>query len=248
VDTILRGEQITRRFPLGRAYFEVLKGVDLTVTRGEFVGIMGPSGCGKSTLLHILGGLDSPTSGRLAIEGTDVVPLSERARTLLRREKTGFVFQAFNLIPTLSAYENVALPLLIAGAPLDRYGDRLAEIITLMRLVHVQDHKPDQLSAGEQQRVAIGRALLPNPSILFADEPTGNLDYTTGLEVMELLWESCTGRGQTVVLATHDAQAAAFADRVVVLRDGVIEKEIHLGRRKEHSAGALIAQLQRLGL
>jgi putative ABC transport system ATP-binding protein len=248
MDTILRGEQITRRFPLGRAYFEVLKGVDLTVTRGEFVGIMGPSGCGKSTLLHILGGLDSPTSGRLAIEGTDVVPLSERARTLLRREKTGFVFQAFNLIPTLSAYENVALPLLIAGKPLDRYGDRLAEIITLMRLVHVQDHKPDQLSAGEQQRVAIGRALLPNPSILFADEPTGNLDYTTGLEVMELLWESCTGRGQTVVLATHDAQAAAFADRVVVLRDGVIEKEIQLGRRKEHSAGPLIAQLQRIGL
>jgi putative ABC transport system ATP-binding protein len=248
MDTILDGHHITRRFPLGRAYFEVLKGVDLTVTRGEFVAIMGPSGCGKSTLLHILGGLDTPTSGRLTIEGTDVVPLSERDRTLLRREKTGFVFQAFNLIPTLSAYENVALPLLIAGKSVDKYDDRLAEIITLMRLVHVQDHKPDQLSAGEQQRVAIGRALLPNPSILLADEPTGNLDYTTGLEVMELLWESCIRLGQTIVLATHDAQAAAFADRVVVLRDGVIEKEIQLGRRREHSAGPLIAQLQRLGL
>ncbi|HEM60667.1 MAG TPA: ABC transporter ATP-binding protein [Chloroflexi bacterium] len=248
MDTILLGQQITRRFPLGRAYFEVLKGVDLTVTRGEFVGVMGPSGCGKSTLLHILGGLDTPTGGRVTIEGTDIVPLSERTRTLLRREKTGFVFQAFNLIPTLSAYENVALPLLIAGKPVDRYDDRLAEIITLMGLVHVQDHKPDQLSAGEQQRVAIGRALLPNPSILFADEPTGNLDYTTGLEVMELLWESCTRLGQTIVLATHDAQAAAFADRVVVLHDGVIQKEIRLGRRSEHSAGPLIAQLQRLGL
>lgn len=248
MDTILRGEQITRRFLLGRAYVEVLKGVDLTVDRGQFVAIMGPSGCGKSTLLHILGGLDTPTSGRLTIEETDIVPLSERARTLLRREKTGFVFQAFNLIPTLSAYENVALPLMIAGKPVERYADRLAEIINLMRLVHVQDHKPDQLSAGEQQRVAIARALLPNPSILLADEPTGNLDYTTGLEVMELLWESCTQLGQTIVLATHDAQAAAFADCVVILQDGVIQEEILLGRREEHSAGPLIAQLQRLGL
>lgn len=248
MDITLRGEQITRRFPLGRAYVEVLKGVDLTVNRGEFVAIMGPSGCGKSTLLHILGGLDRPSSGRLTIEGTDVTPLSERARTLLRREKTGFVFQAFNLIPTLSAYENVALPLMIAGKPVDRYADRLAEILMLMRLIRVQDHKPDQLSAGEQQRVAIARALLPNPSILLADEPTGNLDYTTGLEVMELLWESCTRLEQTIVLASHDAQAAAFADRVVVLRDGVIQEEIPLGRREEHSARPLIAQLQRLGL
>ena len=248
MDITLRGEQITRRFPLGRAYVEVLKGVDLTVNRGEFVAIMGPSGCGKSTLLHILGGLDRPSSGRLTIEGTDVTPLSERARTLLRREKTGFVFQAFNLIPTLSAYENVALPLMIAGKPVDRYADRLAEILMLMRLIRVQDHKPDQLSAGEQQRVAIARALLPNPSILLADEPTGNLDYTTGLEVMQLLWESCTRLGQTIVLASHDAQAAAFADRVVVLRDGVIQEEIPLGRREEHSARPLIAQLQRLGL
>jgi putative ABC transport system ATP-binding protein len=244
----LRGERITRRFPLRRVYVEVLRGIDLTVEKGEFLAIMGPSGCGKSTLLHILGGLDRPTNGRVVIGDTDIAHLSERALTLLRREQTGFVFQAFNLIPTLTAYENVALPLLIAGKSTSQYADRLAEIIMLMRLVTVQDHRPDQLSAGEQQRVAIARALLPNPSILFADEPTGNLDYTTGLEVMELLWHSCTRLEQTIVLATHDAQAAAFADRVLVLRDGVIQQEIVLGRREEHIAGPLIAQLQRLGL
>jgi putative ABC transport system ATP-binding protein len=244
----LQGERITRRFPLGRVYVEVLRGIDLTVEKGEFVAIMGPSGCGKSTLLHILGGLDRPTNGRVVIGDTDITHLSERALTLLRREQTGFVFQAFNLIPTLTGYENVALPLLIAGKSTSQYADRLAETIMLMRLVTVQDHRPDQLSAGEQQRVAIARALLPNPSILFADEPTGNLDYTTGLEVMELLWESCTRLEQTIVLATHDAQAAAFADRVLVLRDGVVQQEIVLGRREEHIAGPLIAQLQRLGL
>jgi putative ABC transport system ATP-binding protein len=233
---------------MGRVYFEALRGIDLTVEKGEFVAVMGPSGCGKSTLLHILGGLDRPTSGRVMIEGTDITQLSERALTLLRREKTGFVFQAFNLIPTLTAYENVALPLLIAGKSISKYADRLTDIITLMHLVTVQDHRPDQLSAGEQQRVAIARSLLRNPSILLADEPTGNLDYTTGLEVMDLLWHSCIRLEQTIVLASHDAQAAAFADRVLVLRDGMIQEEILLGRREEHSAGPLIAQLQRLGL
>lgn len=244
----LRGERITRRFPMGRVYFEALRGIDLTVEKGEFVAVMGPSGCGKSTLLHILGGLDRPTSGRVMIEGTDITQLSERTLTLLRREKTGFVFQAFNLIPTLTAYENVALPLLIAGKSISKNADRLTNIITLMHLVTVQDHRPDQLSAGEQQRVAIARSLLLNPSILLADEPTGNLDYTTGLEVMDLLWHSCIRLEQTIVLASHDAQAAAFADRVLVLRDGMIQQEILLGRREEHSAGPLIAQLQRLGL
>lgn len=248
MDVMLRGQRITRRFPLARAYVDVLRGIDLEVQKGEFVAIMGPSGCGKSTLLHILGGLDRPTTGRVIIERTDIAPLSERALTLLRREKTGFVFQAFNLIPTLTAYENVALPLMIAGKPIETYSNRLADVITLMRLVNVTDHKPDQLSAGEQQRVAIARAFLPNPAILFADEPTGNLDYTTGLEVMDLLWKSCIQLEQTIVLATHDAQAAAFADRVVVLRDGVIQEEIPLGRREEHSAAPLIAQLQGLGL
>ncbi len=245
---ILQGERLTRHFPLGRTYVEVLRGIDLVVEKGEFLAIMGPSGSGKSTLLHILGGLDRPTSGRVLIDGVDITPLSEREVTLLRREKTGFVFQAFNLIPTLTAYENVALPLLIAGRRVDDYAHRLAEILRLMGLTGVEDHKPDQLSAGEQQRVALARAFLPNPSILLADEPTGNLDYTTSLEVMELLWRSCVKLGQTITLATHDVQAAAFADRVIILRDGVIQEEIALGRREEHSARPLIDRIQRLGL
>ncbi len=247
-DVILRGEAVTRRFRVGRAFHEVLRGIDLEVAPGEFVAVMGPSGSGKTTLLQILGGLDQPTSGRVILDGVDLGTLSERERTLLRREKTGFVFQAFNLVPTLTAYENIVLPLSISGRDPDEAGERLADLLQLMHLVGLQEHRPDQLSAGEQQRVALARALLPEPALVLADEPTGNLDYTSGQEEMRHLKQSCVRFGQTIVLVTHDVQTAAFADRVIVLRDGTIQDEIVLGRREETHATPLIARLEKLGL
>lgn len=245
---ILQGEQLTRRFPVGRSYFEVLKGLDVFVRQGEFVAVMGPSGSGKTTLLQILGGLDRPTSGRVILDGADLSHLSERELTLLRRQRTGFVFQAFNLVPTLTVYENIALPLLIAGKKIATAEERIGELLRHMHLVRLEEHRPDQLSAGEQQRVALARALLLEPAIVLADEPTGNLDYTSTQEVMRLLKESCQKFSQTIVLVTHDVQAAAYADRVIVLRDGQVQDEIHLGRREETSAAPLIARLAKLGL
>jgi putative ABC transport system ATP-binding protein len=224
--------------------------VSLTVEPGEFVALMGPSGSGKSTLLQLLGGLDRPTSGDVLLEGELVSSLSDEAATRLRREKTGFVFQFFNLIPLLDVTENVALPFTIAG--LDPSGGELAgrirDVIGLVDLRGKERHKPDQLSAGEQQRVAVARALVTRPALLFADEPTGNLDYTTGGELLHALWRSCVERGQTIVLVTHDSKAAAYADRVLVIGDGRIREEIPLGRRETHDATPLITRLAQLGL
>lgn len=245
---ILQGEQLTRRFPVGRSYFEVLKGIDVSVRQGEFVAVMGPSGSGKTTLLQILGGLDRPTNGRVILDGVDLTRLSERELTLLRRQRTGFVFQAFNLVPTLTVYENIALPLLIAGKKIASAEERIAELLQHMHLVGLEEHRPDQLSAGEQQRVALARAILLEPAIVLADEPTGNLDYTSTQEVMRLLKESCEKFSQTIVLVTHDVQASAYADRVIVLRDGQVQDEIVLGRREETSAAPLISRLEKLGL
>jgi putative ABC transport system ATP-binding protein len=245
---ILEARDLVKRYPLGEGEVEALRGVSLAVEQGEFVAIMGASGSGKSTLLHLLGGLDLPTSGEVVIDGIAISSLDEEHRTLTRRAKTGFVFQYFNLIPLLSVEENVALPFLIAGDAPGRHRARVEELLTLVGLPQKARHRPDQLSAGEQQRVALARALAPAPAILLADEPTGNLDYTTGTEILDLLWDSAERLDQTIVLVTHDARAAAYADRVLVVRDGEVRDEISLGRRRDHDAKPLIRRLAALGL
>ena len=245
---ILEARDLVKRYPLGEGEVEALSGVSLQVQQGEFVAIMGTSGSGKSTMLHLLGGLDLPTSGEVVIDGIGISALDEEHRTLTRRAKTGFVFQFFNLIPLLSVAENVALPFLIAGDPASRHRARVEELLAMVGLSDKAGHAPDQLSAGEQQRVALARALATGPAILLADEPTGNLDYTTGAEILDLLWDSADRLGQTIVLVTHDARAAAYADRVLIVRDGQIRDEIELGRRQDHDAKPLIRRLAALGL
>jgi putative ABC transport system ATP-binding protein len=247
---ILEARHLTKRYRLGAQTVDALRGVSLSVVAGEFLALMGPSGSGKSTLLQLLGGLDRPTSGEVELEGKSISQLSDDDATRLRRDRTGFVFQSFNLIPLLDVTENVALPFTIAGH--DTRGGELAErirdVIALVDLAGKEHHKPDELSAGEQQRVAVARALVTRPALLFADEPTGNLDYTTGTEILHALWRSCVERHQTVVLVTHDSKAAAYADRVLVISDGRIADEIDLGRRQVHDATPLITRLAELGL
>jgi putative ABC transport system ATP-binding protein len=248
MSVILEARDLVKRYPLGEGEVTALRGVSLAVERGEFVAIMGASGSGKSTMLHLLGGLDLPTSGEVVIDGISISALDEEHRTLTRRAKTGFVFQFFNLIPLLSVEENVALPFLIAGESAARHDRRIGDLLAMVGLAEKARHRPDQLSAGEQQRVALARALATGPAILLADEPTGNLDYTTGTEILDLLWDSADRLGQTIILVTHDARAAAYADRVLVVRDGEVRDEIVLGRRKDHEARPLIKRLAELGL
>ena len=248
--TILEARNLTKRYWLGNRGIDALQGVSLKVRRGEFVALRGPSGSGKSTLMPLLGGLDRPTTGEVVLDGEVVSHLSDAQATRLRREKTGFVFQFFNLIPLLDVYENVALPFTIAGVD-PRHGDaaaRIHEVLELVDLLGRERNRPDQLSAGEQQRVALARALVGRPAILLADEPTGNLDYAAGGEILDELWRSCDQLGQTIVLVTHEARAAAHADRVLVVGDGRIRDEIELGRRPNRDAGPLIARLAQLGL
>jgi putative ABC transport system ATP-binding protein len=247
---ILEARDLTKSYRLGRMTVDALRGVSLTVEAGEFVALMGPSGSGKSTLLQVLGGLDRPSTGEVVLDGEPVSTMSDDAATLLRRRKTGFVFQFFNLIPVLDVAENVGLPFTIAGDD-PRKGspaERVRDVIALVDLTGKEDHRPDQLSAGEQQRVAIARALVTGPALLLADEPTGNLDFTTGIGILEALHRTCVERGQTIVLVTHDAKAAAYADRVFFVQDGRLRDEIQLGRRTNHSAAPLIARLAQLGL
>jgi putative ABC transport system ATP-binding protein len=204
----------------------VLRGVSLTIRGGEFVTIMGPSGSGKSTLLHLLGALDDPTSGSVHFAGQDLKALSERKRSLLRRRQIGFVFQAFNLLPTLTAAENVALPLLLAGEGQTRR--RALAALERMRLLQRADHFPEQLSGGEMQRVAIARALVGEPDLILCDEPTGNLDSANAKEILTLLRRLPDGR-RTVVMVTHDLQAAACGDRTIHLRDGRVDSLALMG-------------------
>ncbi len=247
---ILEARDLTKTFDLGATRVEALRGVSLEVQAGEFLALMGPSGSGKSTLLQLLAGLDRATSGSVVFEGHDISRLSDDEATKLRREQTGFVFQAFNLIPLLSVIENIGLPFTIAGLDANRgeLRERIRDVISLVELTGKERHRPDQLSQGEQQRVAVARALVTKPSVLFADEPTGNLDYTTGLEILEALWLTAEASAQTIVLVTHDARAAAYADRVLVIGDGRITDEITLGRRHDHTAAPLIARLAQIGL
>jgi putative ABC transport system ATP-binding protein len=215
---------LVRRYGDGDCAVEAVGGISLEVPSGQFTAIMGPSGSGKSTLMHLLAGLDRPTKGRVEIGGQDITEMGDKQLTLLRRKHIGFVFQAYNLVPTLTAEENVTLPLTIAGRKQDR-----AWIDTVMARVGLdgrRSHRPAELSGGQQQRVAVARALVAEPTVLFADEPTGNLDSHTGAEVLELLREAVGVYGQTTVMVTHDPRAAAAADRVLFLADGLVVSEI----------------------
>ena len=199
-----------------------LASVSLAITPGEFVALMGPSGCGKSTLLHLVAGVDLPTSGEVRVDGQALAQLSDRALSQFRRDRVGIVYQFYNLLPTMSAWENVALPALLAGLPAQAVRERAEERLRQVGMLHRKDHWPHELSGGEMQRVAIGRALVNGPSVLLADEPTGNLDSKAGREVLELLAALNAERGVTILLATHSQEAAAFAQRIIHLRDGTI--------------------------
>jgi putative ABC transport system ATP-binding protein len=217
---IVSALDVTRRYGDGHAAVDALRGVSLDFPRGAFTAIMGPSGSGKSTLMHILAGLDRPTSGSVVIDGRDITKMHDGELTQLRRDRIGFVFQFFNLVPVLNAEENVLLPLSIAGKKPEREW-----VEQLMRAVEIEDrrtHRPSELSGGQQQRVAVARAMVSRPAVVFADEPTGNLDSKTSEEVLQLLRRAVDEFGGTIVMVTHDAQAASFADRVVVLNDGAV--------------------------
>jgi putative ABC transport system ATP-binding protein len=214
---------------MGEVTVAALDGVDFTVERGEFVAIMGPSGSGKSTLLHLLGGLDTPTSGEIILAGQALSGLSDDQITRFRRQKIGFIFQFYNLLPTLSAAENVSLPLLIEGTPAAEYQRRVQELLRRVDLEPRAGHLPDQLSGGQQQRVAIARAFANNPEIVLADEPTGNLDSRSGTAILELLRLTCRELQATIVMVTHDPRAASYADRVVFLKDGRIVHHLQNG-------------------
>ncbi len=221
---VVSAADVTRRFGAGETAVDALRGVSLTIQPGELMAIMGPSGSGKSTLMHILAGLDKPTSGKVAIAGTPITELNDNELTKLRRTHIGFIFQFFNLLPMLTAEENITLPLQLAGGKLDKAW--IDEVIGKIGLHDRRSHRPSELSGGQQQRVAIGRALVSRPTVIFADEPTGNLDSKTGQEILDVLRESVDAYGQTTVMVTHDASAAAIGDRTLFLADGLIVKEM----------------------
>jgi len=223
-EAVVRGHALVKRFGSGSSAVEALRGVDVTFDRGSFTAIMGPSGSGKSTLMHILAGLDRPSEGWVEIAGTRLDRLNDHDLTLLRRRQVGFIFQSYNLLPVLSAEENVTLPLRIGGKRVDR--DWLETLIAAVGLGDRRSHRPSELSGGQQQRVACARALASRPEIIFGDEPTGNLDSRSSSEVLGVLRNSVDQLGQTVVIVTHDPRAASFADRVVFLADGRIVDEL----------------------
>jgi putative ABC transport system ATP-binding protein len=228
---VITARDVARRYGEGDAAVHALRGVSLDITRGRLTAVMGPSGSGKSTLMHILAGLDQPTAGEVYVAGVDVTTLDDTELTKLRRDHIGFIFQFFNLLPMLTAAENIALPLRLAGSAPDKAW--LAELIEKVGLGDRLTHRPSELSGGQQQRVAVARALVSRPSVMFADEPTGNLDSTTGGEILGLLRDSVDTLGQTTVMVTHDAHAAAIADRVLFLADGHIVRD--LGRCSAHA-------------
>jgi putative ABC transport system ATP-binding protein len=220
VSTAVSADDVTRRYGSGEAAVDALRGVTIDIPRGQFAAIMGPSGSGKSTLMHVLAGLDQPTSGTVHIAGEDITKMNDAQLTKLRRAHIGFVFQAFNLLPTLTAQENILLPLQLAGRKVDHaWYDAVVERVGLTERTK---HRPSELSGGQQQRVAVARALVAEPTVLFADEPTGNLDSHSSHEVLELLRDAAVSFGQTTVMVTHDNDAAAAADRLIHLEDGLI--------------------------
>jgi putative ABC transport system ATP-binding protein len=228
---LVTATDVRRRYGEGAAAVDALDGVSVSFPRGRFTAIMGPSGSGKSTLMHVLAGLDRPTAGSVLLDGTELSTLDDAELTRLRRDKLGFVFQFFNLLPVLSAEENIVLPLSIAGRHAD--GEWLERLIDAVGLRARRAHRPHELSGGEQQRVAVARALVSRPAVVFADEPTGNLDSRASDEVLRLLRQAVDEFGQTVVMVTHDPHAASFADRLVVLRDGRVAQEGSSGTEEE---------------
>ncbi len=221
---VVIARDLTRRYGAGDTAVAALRGVSLEIPRGHLTAVMGPSGSGKSTLMHILAGLDKPTSGSVEIDGVELTTLKDNDLTKLRRRHIGFVFQFFNLLPMLSAEENITLPLSIAGTKLER--EWIEELLDATGLADRRRHRPAELSGGQQQRVAVARALVSRPTVLFADEPTGNLDSQTSAEILGLLRGAVETYGQTTVMVTHDAKAATIADRVLFLADGLIVKEL----------------------
>jgi putative ABC transport system ATP-binding protein len=219
-ETVVQGHALAKRFGRGTSAVAALRGVDVAFRRGSFTAIMGPSGSGKSTLMHILAGLDRPSEGWVEIAGTRLDRLNDRDLTLLRRRRVGFIFQSYNLLPVLSAEENITLPLRIGGKRVDR--DWLDTLVESVGLGDRRSHRPSELSGGQQQRVAVARALITRPAVVFGDEPTGNLDSVSSREILELMRQAVDDLGQTIVMVTHDPSAATFADRVVFLVDGRI--------------------------
>jgi putative ABC transport system ATP-binding protein len=236
---VVVAHDVTRRYGEGETAVDALQGVSLDVEKGHLTAVMGPSGSGKSTLMHILAGLDRPSSGEVFVQGTEISKLRDNDLTKLRREHIGFIFQFFNLLPMLSAEQNIVLPLRIAGRKPDR--EWLADVVSNVGLSERRRHRPAELSGGQQQRVAIARALVSRPTVMFADEPTGNLDSTTSSEILALLRESVDGYGQTTVMVTHDAHAAAIADRVLFLADGLIVTD--LGQSSAHEILAAMEEV-----
>ncbi|WP_433090051.1 ABC transporter ATP-binding protein [Dactylosporangium sp. CA-052675] len=238
-DLAAQAQNLVKIYGRGDTAVRALDGASVAITAGSFTAVMGPSGSGKSTLMHALAGLDTVDSGRVLLGGTDLTALDERRRTLLRRERLGFVFQGFNLIPALSAAENIGLPLALAGRPVDRpWFDELVATLGLADRLH---HRPAELSGGQQQRVAVARALIARPDIVFADEPTGNLDSRSGDALLAFLGHAARDLGQTIVMVTHDPRAAAHAERVVFLADGRVVDELG-----EPTADAVLSRMTRL--
>ena len=239
LDAIVSAKAVTRRYGEGDAAVDALRGISLEFPPGGFTAIMGPSGSGKSTLMHILAGLDRPTDGSVTIAGREITTMGDQELTLLRREHIGFIFQFFNLLPMLTAEENILLPLTIAGEKPEKAWRE--DLLKTVGLADRRDHRPAELSGGQQQRVAIARALISKPTVVFADEPTGNLDSKTGTEILELLRGSVERLGQTTVMVTHDPYAAAIADRILFLADGLIVRDM-----PNAEASAVIAAMDEL--
>ncbi len=243
---LLEVENLTKVYGKGETAVTALSHVSLSVDAGEFVAVMGPSGCGKSTLLHLIGGLDRPTDGQVIIEGAPLTKLSDEDLTRLRRRRIGFIFQFFNLIPVLTATENAALPITLDGANPGQAKAKAREWLEKVGLGNRLDNRPDQLSGGQQQRVAVARALVADPKLILADEPTGNLDTRASEEVVTLLRQAADDWGRAVVMVTHDARIASYADRILFMRDGVIVQEARFPIRDDHNADRVMDLMRQL--